>query len=64
MQKEKLISNLLENRDKRINVQRGCKAAEFRGCFCTGQYKEIIGYWENEVYTSLNNNSLIQNNGK
>lgn len=64
MEKEKLISNLLQNRDKRINVERGYKAAEFGGCFCTGECKKIIGYWENGVYRSLNNNSLIQHNEK
>ena len=61
MEKEKLISTLLQNRDKRINVERGCPNSQ---CFCTGKCKEIIGYWENGVYTNLNNNVLIQNNGK
>lgn len=61
MEKEKLISTLLQNRNKRINVEKGCKAAEFGGCFCTGECKKIIGYWENGIYTSLNNDNLKQN---
>ena len=56
MEKEKLIFTLLQNKDKRINVERGCPNSQ---CFCTGKCKEIIGYWENGVYTNLNNNVLI-----
>ena len=63
---KKLLLDILEAKkfDKRINIERGCKAAEFGGCFCTGECKKIIGYWENGVYTNLNNNVLIQNNGR
>ena len=61
MKNKILISTLLQNRDKRINVERGCPNSQ---CFCTGKCKEIIGYWENGIYTNLGNNNLIQNNGK
>lgn len=60
MTKEKTLSKLLENKNKRINVEKGCLAAQFGGCFCTGECKKIIGYWENGVYTSLNNDNLNQ----
>ncbi len=40
------------NPTERMGVMRGCEAARNGGCGCTGRCTEIIGYYENGVYTS------------
>lgn len=55
------IEFLKQKKDEKIPILKGCKASEQGGCFCTGECKKVIGYWENGVYTSLENNTLNQN---
>ena len=51
------MESLFNNPNKRINVERGCPNEQ---CFCTGKCKEIVGYWENGIYTDLGKTSLKQ----
>lgn len=59
---KKTILNFLGfNKPERLLVQRGCTAtSDSSGCFCTGRCRDIIGYYENGVYTQIEENELQQ----
>lgn len=40
----------LQEKDKCTPVLRGCTNEQ---CYCTGACKQVIGYWQNGVYTPL-----------
>lgn len=45
----------LQERNKRTPIIIGCDSEQ---CFCTGRCKDIVGYWENGVYTPVVSNPL------
>jgi len=60
---EKTLLDILQCRksNKRMPVQRGCTTtSDFGGCYCDGRCKDIIGYYENGVYTKIEENELQQ----
>lgn len=50
---DKLLSIIKGESKERIDILRGCRAAEKGGCACLGICNDVIGYYENGTFTSI-----------
>ncbi len=49
---DEILAIVKDNKPGRIEIKRGCSAARNGGCACLGICEDIIGYYENGVFTN------------